>query len=72
MAAYKVCKVQKQRLSINTVRVTLAIPAFAIRVLAYPHFYLSSMSSINILSAATVEAATQAHLLRAHFHRPPF
>jgi hypothetical protein len=40
---------------------TLVIRAFAIRVFAYPRFYFSIMTIINILSAATVEAAVQAH-----------
>jgi hypothetical protein len=43
------------------VRVTLATRALAIRVFAYPQFYFGITRSINILSAATVEAAAQAH-----------
>jgi hypothetical protein len=35
--------------------------AFAIRVFAYPRFYFSIMRIISILSAATFEAAAQAH-----------
>jgi hypothetical protein len=46
----------------------LVIRALAIRVLEYPRFYFSIMRSINILSAATVEAAAQATELRAQFH----
>jgi hypothetical protein len=39
----------------------LVIRAFAIRVSAYPLFYFNIMRNINILSAATVEAAAQDH-----------
>jgi hypothetical protein len=42
-------------------QVTAVIRAFAIRVFVYPRFYFSIMRSINILSAATVEASAQAH-----------
>jgi hypothetical protein len=41
-------------------QVTLVIRAFAVRVFAYPLFFFSVMSSISILSSATVEAAARA------------
>jgi hypothetical protein len=42
-------------------QVTLVMRAFAICVLVYPRFYFGIMGSIDILSAATVEAAVQTH-----------
>jgi hypothetical protein len=42
-------------------QVTLVIRVLAFRVMAYPRFYFNIMRNINILSAATVEAAAQAH-----------
>jgi hypothetical protein len=39
----------------------LVIRAFALSVFVYPRFYFGVMRSINIVSAATLEAAAKAH-----------